>query len=158
MKNETCFSVLTTKTCGKHMQESLPGLWMFTVTILWFTCPVTWRIIFLFARATRRARSRAKHCVAWRPWQTRTHHCRLKCIPVCPRAQHLLRTQKITGSDFVQKHFVSATNVSPIAQPKKHHGQRVRNNVSSFTRALIEKTIWQGTLQKNSTHWNHWKQ
>ena len=40
-------------------------------------------------------------------------------------------------SDFVQKHFVSATNVSQFAQPKKHHGQQcVRNNVSSFARAL----------------------
>ena len=39
--------------------------------------------------------------------------------------------------DFVQKHFVSATNVSQFAQPKKYHGQQcVRNNVSSFTRAL----------------------
>ena len=40
-------------------------------------------------------------------------------------------------SDFVQKHFVSVTNISQFAQPKKHHGQQcVRNNVSSFTRAL----------------------
>ena len=32
---------------------------------------------------------------------------------------------------------VSATNVSQFAQPKKHHGQQcVRNNVSSFARAL----------------------
>jgi len=28
-----------------------------------------------------------------RPWQTRTHCCRHKCFTVCPRAQHLLRTQ-----------------------------------------------------------------
>ena len=42
-------------------------------------------------------------------------------------------------SDFVKKHFVSATNVSQFAQPKKHHGQQcVRNSVSSFTRALGE--------------------
>ena len=27
-------------------------------------------------------------------------------------------------SDFVQKHFVSATNVSQFAQHKKHHGQQ----------------------------------
>ena len=26
-------------------------------------------------------------------------------------------------SDFVQKHFVSATNVSQFAKPKKYHGQ-----------------------------------
>ena len=33
-------------------------------------------------------------------------------------------------SDFVQKHFVSATNVSQFAQPKKHHEQQcVRNSV-----------------------------
>ena len=57
--------------------------------------------------------------------------------------QHLLRTQilcsghKKNVSDFVQKHFVSATNVSQFAQPKKHHGQQgVRNNVPSLTRAF----------------------
>ena len=27
-------------------------------------------------------------------------------------------------SDFVQEHFVSVTNVSQFAQPKKHHGQQ----------------------------------
>ena len=33
-------------------------------------------------------------------------------------------------SDFVQKHFVSATNVFQFAQPKKHHEQQcIRNNV-----------------------------
>ena len=42
-------------------------------------------------------------------------------------------------SDFVQKHFVSATNVFQFAQTKKHHGQRcVRNNVSLFNRALTQ--------------------
>ena len=39
---------------------------------------------------------------------------------------------------FCSETFVSATNVSQFAQPKKHHGQQcVRNNVSSFTRALM---------------------
>ena len=28
-----------------------------------------------------------------RTWQARTHCCRPKCFPVCPHAQHLLRTQ-----------------------------------------------------------------
>ena len=71
-----------------------------------------------------------------------THCCRHKCFPVCPRAQHLLRTQILCPghknvSDFVQKHFVSTTNVPQFAQPKKHHEQQcVRNNVSSFTRAF----------------------
>ena len=42
---------------------------------------------------------------------------------------------------LVQKHFVSATNVSQFAHPKKHHGQQcVRNNVSTFTRALKRGT------------------
>ena len=41
-------------------------------------------------------------------------------------------------SDFVQKHFVSATNVSQFAQPKKHHEQQcVRNNVSSFASTFM---------------------
>ena len=41
-------------------------------------------------------------------------------------------------SDFVQKHSVSTTNVPQFAQPKKQNGQQcIRNNVSSFTRALI---------------------
>ena len=40
-------------------------------------------------------------------------------------------------SDFAQKHFVSATNGSQFAQPKKYHGQQcVRTNVSSLARAL----------------------
>ena len=30
-----------------------------------------------------------------RPWQTKTHCCRHKGFPVCPRAQQLLRTQKM---------------------------------------------------------------
>ena len=45
-------------------------------------------------------------------------------------------------SDFVQKRFVSATNVSQFAQPKKHHEQQcVRKNVSSFARALKEALL-----------------
>ena len=38
------------------------------------------------------------------------------------RATFVADTKNV--SDFVQKHFVSATNVSQIAQPKKHHGQQ----------------------------------
>ena len=33
-------------------------------------------------------------------------------------------TQKLNVSDFVQKHFVSAANVSQFAQSKKHHEQQ----------------------------------
>ena len=67
-----------------------------------------------------------------------TNCCRHKCFPVCPGAQHLLRTQIVCPghknvSDFVQKHFVSAANVSQFARARKHHEQQcVRNNVSSF--------------------------
>ena len=81
----------------------------------------------------------------------RTHCCWHKCFPLC--AQHLLRTQILCPghknvSDFVQKHFVSTTNVSQFAQPKEHYGQQcIRNNVSSFTRAyslapLADKFAW----------------
>ena len=55
---------------------------------------------------------------------------------ICCGHKFCVRDTK-NGSDFVQKHFVSATNVSQFAQPKKHHGQQcVGNNVSTFTRAL----------------------
>ena len=51
---------------------------------------------------------------------------------ICCGHKFCVRDTK-TVSDFVQKHFVSATNVSQFAQPKKHHEQQcVRNNVSSF--------------------------
>ena len=59
-------------------------------------------------------------------------------------ADTLLPTQMFprlpTHATFVaDTNFVSATNVSQFAQPKKHHGQQcVRNNVSSFTRAFSE--------------------
>ena len=61
-----------------------------------------------------------------------------------PRATLLLTQILCPGhknvSDFVQKHFVSATNVSQFAQSKKHYGQQcVRNNVSSFTRAYRQQ-------------------
>ena len=74
-----------------------------------------------------------------RPWQTRTHCCGhivadTKVSPFA-RARNICCGHKFC--DFVQKHFVSAANVSQFAQPKKHHGQQcVRNNVSSFTRAF----------------------
>ena len=82
-----------------------------------------------------------------RPWQTRTHCCGHIAadtnVSLFARARNICCGHKFCGretksvSDFVQKHFVSATNVSQFAQPKKHHGQQcVRNNVSSFTRAF----------------------
>ena len=55
-----------------------------------------------------------------------------KCFPVCPRAQHLLRTQNLwtrhkNVSDFFHKHFVSATNVSPLLAQENI----MSNNVSA---------------------------
>ena len=87
-----------------------------------------------------------------RPWQMRTHCCRhivadtnvslFACMRnICCRHKFCVwDTDNV--SHFVQKHFVSATNVSQFVQPKKHHEhQCVRNNVSSFTRAFMTKTI-----------------
>ena len=64
-----------------------------------------------------------------------TYACGRKCFPVCPRTQHLLRTQIETGksvSEFIQKHFASATNVSPFAR----RNICVRKNVSLFATAF----------------------
>ena len=72
----------------------------------------------------------------------RTHCCRHKCFSLCPRAQHLLRTQILCPghknvSDFVQNPFVSATNVSQFARARKRHEQQCfRNNVYSFATAF----------------------
>ena len=73
-----------------------------------------------------------------RLWQTRTHCCGhiVAETTFVENTNFVFGTQK-NVSDFVQKHFVSATNVSQFAQPKKHHGQQgVRNNVPSLTRAF----------------------
>ena len=73
----------------------------------------------------------------------RTHCCGHKCFPVCPRAQHLLRTQNLSPrpknvSDFFQKHFVSPTNVSQFAQHRNNREQQcVRKIVSSFATTFI---------------------
>ena len=72
----------------------------------------------------------------------RTHCGGHKCFPVFLRGQHLLRTQNLCPrhknvSDFFQKHFASATNVSPFVRPRKNHEQQcVLHNVSSFATTL----------------------
>ena len=113
--------------------------------ISWYT-----GICFVREEKERYAQGERGNFKAWslRPWQ-RTHCCRHKCFPVCPRTQHLLRTQILCGTQkcfwFVQKHFVSASNVSQFAQPKKHRGQQcVRNNASSFARAFRIRCFVQG--------------
>ena len=57
------------------------------------------------------------------------------------RAQHLLPTQK-SVSDFVQKHFLSATNVSQFAQFKKHHGQQCVRKMCPRLPGLYEFYGW----------------
>ena len=69
-----------------------------------------------------------------RYWQTRTQCCVhiVADTNVSPfaRARNICCGHKFcvwdtkNVSDFVQKHFVSATNVSQFAQPKKHHEQQ----------------------------------
>jgi len=82
-----------------------------------------------------------------RPCQTKTHCCGhiVADTNVSPFARtrniycghKLCVRDSINVSEFVQKHLMSATNVSQFAQPKKHHEQQcVRNNVSSFARAF----------------------
>ena len=47
-----------------------------------------------------------------------------------------------TVSDFVQKHFVSATNVSHFARARKRHEQQCfRYNVSSFASSFVETRV-----------------
>ena len=84
----------------------------------------------------------------------RTHCCRHKCFPVYPRAQHLLQIQILCPghknvSDFVQKHFVSATNVSQFARARKRHEQQCfRNNVSSFASSFKQSCTYRTVLGK----------
>ena len=87
-------------------------------------------------------------------WQTRTQCCGhiVADTNVSPfaRAQHLLQTQNLCPghknvSDFFQKHFVSATNVSQFAQNRNNHEQQcVRNIVSSFATTLRETFLCLG--------------
>ena len=81
-----------------------------------------------------------------RPPQTRKHFCGRKCFPICARTQTKFvtfvadakfasETQNV--SEFFQKHFASATNVSPFAC----HGNITSNNVSSFAGAFRDCTI-----------------
>ena len=89
---------------------------------------------------------------ALRPWQTKTHCCGhvvadtnvspfARARNICCGHKFCVRDPK-NVPDFVQKHFLSATNVSQFAQPKKHHGQPcVRNNVSLFAGAFRKEPL-----------------
>ena len=94
-------------------------------------------ILVLLAEADKQRFSRVFKALANKDTLLRTHCCRHKCFPVCPLAQHLLRTQILCPGHKKCFWFCSETFCVQFAQPKKHHGrQRVRNNVSSFTRAF----------------------
>ena len=67
-----------------------------------------------------------------RPWQTRTHCCRHKCFPVCPRAQHLLRTHKKCFWFCSETYCVRNEYFPVCAAQEKSWAKCVRNNVSSF--------------------------
>ena len=87
-----------------------------------------------------------------RPWQTRTHCGHHKCFPVCPRAQHLLRTQILFPGNkkcfwFFSETFCVRNKCFPVCAAWKHNIHFVScafarprkimsNNVSSFARAL----------------------
>ena len=122
----------------KSARQSASPILSFFFTFSYFAKKLSYRFSFYFT---------------WlRPWQTRTHCCGhivadtnvspfARARNICCRHKFCVRDTK-NVSDFVQKHFVSATNVSQFAQPKKHHGQQcVRNNVSSFTRAFKSEPI-----------------
>ena len=74
-----------------------------------------------YTDAVNRKQTRVK----LRPWQTRTHGCRpladtnispfARARNICCGHKFCVRDAK-NVSDFVQKHFVSATNVSQFAQ------------------------------------------
>ena len=89
--------------------------------------------LHVFSRVTQRLKGPGKrgHIVA------DTNVSPFACARnICCGHKFCVRAAK-NVSDFVQKHFASATNVPQFVQPKEHHGQQcVRNNVSSFTRAL----------------------
>ena len=71
----------------------------------------------------------------------RTHCCRHKCFPVCPRAQHLLRTQILCpGDNGSQKMFLILFRNTLCPQqmfPSLRSPRNIMsNNVSSFASAL----------------------
>ena len=82
----------------------------------------------------------------------RTHCCRHNCFLVCPRVQYLLQAQNCVRdtknvSDFVQKHFVPATNVSQFAQ----HG----NTTFSLCPARLNKSLeWPWSSYVNLNKFN----
>ena len=76
------------------------------------------------------------YLILQRPWQTRTHCSR---FPVCPRAQHLLRTQ-ILCPGHKKMFLILLSNIlcpqqmfPSLGSPRNIMG----NNVSLFTMALI---------------------
>ena len=64
----------------------------------------------------------------FRPWQTRTHCCRHKCSPVCPRAQHFLRSGTQKMSLILFRNILCPQQMFPsLSSPRNIMG----NNVSA---------------------------
>ena len=101
------------------------------------------------SRPMERKKTMRRMVKGLRPWQTRAHCCGhivadtnfssfARARNICCRHKFCVRDTR-NVSDFIQKHFVSA---SQFSQPKKHHGQQcVSNNVLSFARALMSRTM-----------------
>ena len=74
-----------------------------------------------------------------------THCCRHKCFSVCPRAQHLLRTQILCPGHkkcfwFCSETFCVRNKRFPVCAPRKRHEQQCfRNIVSLFATALSSR-------------------
>ena len=68
-----------------------------------------------------------------RPWQMRTHCCRHKCFPVCPRAQHLLQTQIL----------ILFRNILCPQQmfPRKRHEQQCSSSATAFIEVRCLKLV-----------------
>ena len=93
-------------------------------------CAVNWHVAF--AKFDNSAFCHVlMHCLGLRPWQTRAHCCGQIVantnVSLFARARNICCGHKFCVRDtkkisyFVQKHFVSTTNVSQFAQPKKYH-------------------------------------
>ena len=107
--------------------------------ISWYT-----GICFVREEKERYAQGERGNFKAWslRPWQ-RTHCCRHKCFPVCPRTQHLLRTQKVFLILF--RNILCPQQMFPsLRSPRNIAG----NNVSATMRPRLPGPLGSDALYK----------
>ena len=92
-----------------------------------------------------------------RPWKTRTHFCRHKCFPVCPCAQHLLRTGHKKCFWFCSETFcvrnkclpvyaaqegIMGNNVSATMCPRLPGPLQFYYIVNVFYNLFLDRTVW----------------